>query len=318
MKRETEITKEVARLYGVAEDAVQPLNHFLFPYEKDGAGYMARVLDEPSYQEQLAEAAWVHYLAEGGIGVARPVPSVAGALVEKATVGGDEYCVVSLERVPGAPPTAEEWERPLFRELGRTIGRMHRLTEEFHLEHPGLERADWHAAEIYDPGFIREASGKARARCAEIVAQVRALPRDPATYGLIHGDIHQWNFHLVGGRPVFFDTQECEPHFFAHDLGVLINSAVEESFNGGDINVYAETFVGELLDGYAVERTLTAEWVERLPLFIKLREVMSFIDAHLEWDMRDLSLEQRIILNRYQNAIENDVPVLHIDFRRFC
>lgn len=320
MTRETEITKGIARLFDVGEDAVRPLNHFLFLYEKDGKPYMARVLDEPSHEEQLAEVAWVNYLAEGGIGFARPVPSATGALVEKIEVEGGAYCVVSLEKVPGAPPTAQEWDRPLFRELGRTIGRMHRLTEDFHREHPGLKRADWHAAEIYNPDFIPERSVEARAQCAEIVAQVRALPRDGSTYGLIHGDIHQWNFHLVNGKPVFFDTDECEPHFFVHDLGVLINSAVEESFNGvaGGVNSYAEVFIGDLLEGYAEERTLAGEWIERLPLFIKLREVMSFIDAYLEWDMEDLSLQQRIILNRYQNAIENNVPVLHIDFRRFC
>ena len=44
---------------------------------------------------------------------------------------------------------------------------------------------------------------------------------------------------------------------------------------------------------------------------------MSFIDAYLEWDMTQLSLHQRIILNRYQNAIENEIPVLNIDFKQF-
>jgi hypothetical protein len=44
---------------------------------------------------------------------------------------------------------------------------------------------------------------------------------------------------------------------------------------------------------------------------------MSFIDAYLEWDITQLSVDQRIILNRYQNALENEVPVLHIDFKQF-
>jgi Ser/Thr protein kinase RdoA (MazF antagonist) len=75
--------------------------------------------------------------------------------------------------------------------------------------------------------------------------------------------------------------------------------------------------IANLLEGYAEHQQLTAEWIERLPIFIKLREVMSFIDAYLEWDMTQLSVDQRIILNRYQNALENEVPVLHIDFKQF-
>lgn len=58
-------------------------------------------------------------------------------------------------------------------------------------------------------------------------------------------------------------------------------------------------------------------WIERLPVFIKLREMMSFIDAYLEWDMTQLPLAEKNLLMRYQNSIENEVPVLHIDFKQF-
>ena len=124
---------------------------------------------------------------------------------------------------------------------------MHRLTQKFHDEFPHLQRYHWYKADIYNTDFLPEKSDVVRSKCEELIKLVQSFPQDRATYGLIHGDIHQWNFHLWNNEITFFDTDECECHYFAHDLGVLINSAVEESFNGMDINSYAEEFIINLL-----------------------------------------------------------------------
>ena len=314
---ESQIADKVAELCQVPRESIKILNSLFYRYQRDGEEYVARVTGEPDLAQQQTEVAWVNYLADNGIGIVRAAPSANGALVEEFTLGEDPYFLVSLQRAPGKPPTREQWDRPLFKKLGGQIGKMHRLTQDFHQQFPQLQRGHWHQAEIYNPDFLPQEFDVARGKCAEVIEQVQALPKNKDTYGLIHGDIHQWNFHLWRNKTILFDTDECEMHYFAHDLGVLINSAVEESFNGASVNSYAEEFIGCLLEGYAEHWTLTPQWVAQLPLFIKLREIMSFIDAFLEWDMERLSLQQRIVLNRYQNAIENDVPVLHLDFKQF-
>ena len=318
IRRVRQIAKTVSELYGVHIDNVQPLNEYFYQYEKGSRALVARVLAEPEPDQQRTEVAWLNYLADHGVGIVRAVPSVNENLVESVSIGDEQHCVVSLERAMGAPPTYEEWNCELFKRLGSEIGKMHALTRDFHVEFPGLHRKVWYEWYIYDPNQIPEQFEVARSKCIETVESVKAYPQDSSTYGLIHGDIHQWNLHIWQDEITIFDTNECETHHFVHDLGVLINSAIEESFNGSDINSYAELFIGSLLDGYREHHSLPGEWIERLPVFIRLREIMSFIDAFAGWDMSQISLHQRIALNRWQNAIENDIPLLRIDFGTFA
>ncbi len=313
-----QIVDSISELFDVKPNQIRSLNQYFYPYTNDGGDFVARVLQEPSYAEQTTEVSWINYLASDGVRIVRAVPSVNGELVEEICAGGEQFLVVSLERAEGAPPTNAEWDRNLFKQLGQQIGRMHRATQKFHIEYPALQRTHWHEADIYDVQRIPERFSVARAKCSEVVHLVRSYQEDAGCYGLIHGDIGPCNIHVHNNQVTFFDTDECELHFFAHDLGVLINFAVDISFNGTDVNGYAEAFVGSLLEGYAEYRDLSSVWIERLPIFVKLREVMSFIDAFLEWDMSQISLHKRILLNRYQNAIENEVALVDIDYKQFA
>ena len=312
------IVEYISELFEVNVNEIEVLNQYFYPYKTDCGKYVARVLGEPDFAEQTTEVAWLNYLVNQGVRIARAVPSVNGELVEKIHIGDAPYFIVSLERAEGAPPTNREWNKCLFRQLGCEIGKMHRATQKFHDEYPDLHRAHWYEADIYNVEFIPEKFSVARSKCAEIVHQVRSYRQDATCYGLVHADIGPSNLHVWNNEITLFDTDECELHFFAHDLGVLINFAVDISFNGTGINSYAETFVGNLLEGYADHQELPKEWIERLPIFIKLREVMSFIDAFLEWDMTQISLHQRILLNRYQNALENNTALVNIDFKQFA
>ena len=314
---EKQVARYVCDLFAVGAHEVQTLNHFLYPFKKDGREYMARVLAEPDLTEQQTEVRWLDYLAERGVGMVRPLPSVNGALLECVEIDGVPHGLVALQKALGAPPTAAEWNPALWKKLGRTIGQLHEVTVEFHGEYPELKRAPWHGADIYDSRQLPAEFDLARGKIDALVELVRSLPQDNENYGLVHGDIHQWNFHLHAGEILFYDTDECEMNYYAFDLGVLIYFSVVSSFNGRDVNDYAEAFIGNLLEGYAERRSLSGEWVERLPVFIKLREMMSFIDAFIEWDIDKLSFAEKNLLMYYQNAIENEVPVLHIDFKQF-
>ena len=70
------------------------------------------------------------------------------------------------------------------------------------------------------------------------------------------------------------DLVGSEVNYFASDLGVLIYFSVVSSFNGNEVNDYAEQWF------------LPGEWVERLLVFIALWGMMCFIDAMLRMGYR--------------------------------
>lgn len=314
----TNIIQQLSELYEVPPDHIKTHNEIFYPFHKDGVDLVARVLSAPDLKQHRVEALWVNFVAERGGPTVPIVPAPSGALVETLDVNGTKRFVVAFERAPGAPPTPEEWNPRLIGKLGTAIGKLHVLTRQFHQQHPECRRLDWHDCDIYDwDTWLPKEHEAIRSRCAALEAEIRSLPIGAETYGLIHGDIHQWNMHLHGDMLHFFDTDECECNYLVHDLAVAIYFGVEASFHGASVNAYAERFVGELLEGYACHQMLEPEWIERLPLFIKWRQVMSLVDAHLEWDMDRISDDERILLNRYRSSIENDLPVVHVDFTRF-
>lgn len=92
------------------------------------------------------------------------------------------------------------------------------------------------------------------------------------------------------------DFQDCEKHFYIFDLAVPIYSALEYSFVGN----------GNIVDGYQEENEISKEMIDKLPLFIRLKEIFEYSLMHMYWNKEELTEEQVRIMNLYRLRIENN------------
>lgn len=156
-------------------------------------------------------------------------------------------------------------------------------------------------------------------KLGQVIGKMHRLSKgNKDTYGLIHGDVCQGNFFLNDDKITLIDFQDCEHNYFIFDLAAVIYFAVENSFNGNDINSYSIEFIKALLKGYRKECNIDSFWIEKIPLFLKLREMLSFIILHCYWDVESFDEDRKALLNLYRKNIEYDIPVLNIDFKQFC
>ena len=298
----SDIIGALSNLYGLSPQKFKPINRFFYGYDD----HILRVIHHRSKTEVTDEVHWINHLADRGINVTRVLPSATGQLFDTLKLSDKVYFITTFEKAKGKPPTQTEWNANLFHKIGQLIGKMHKATKSYA---PIGNRKDWYEDDICDydkylPGdhtFIRQ-------KCNEVIEEVKTLPKNKNTYGIIHSDIHQTNMHLHNGEITLFDFDDCEQHYFINDLAIVIYWGLEVSFNGTDIQTYTTTLTKHLFEGYRTENDLDAFWFNQIPKFLKLREVISLIDAHREWDLDNLNENQKIILNHYRKNIEQDRP----------
>lgn len=60
----------------------------------------------------------------------------------------------------------------------------------------------------------------------DLINEMMALPKDKDSYGLIHNDMHQWNFLLDGDKINVFDFDDSLHGWFALDIGIALYHAL--------------------------------------------------------------------------------------------
>jgi len=309
MKPSTDdIIEAISNLYGLSPQKFKPINRFFYEYED----HIIRVIHHRNEAEVKDEVHWLNHLSDHKINVTRVLPSQTGQLFDTFKRSDTLYFVTTFEKAKGKPPTQAEGNADLFRRIGQLIGKMHKTTKSYT---PIGSRKDWHDDDIcnYDK-YLPINHTLIREKCKEAIEEIQTLPKNRNTYGIIHSDIHQTNMHLRNDEITLFDFDDCEKHYFVNDLAIVIYWSLEVSFNGTDIHTYATTLARHLFRGYAEENDLDVFWFGQIPKFLKLREVISLIDAHREWDLKKLNENQKIILNHYRKNIEQDRPFLDLDF----
>lgn len=198
----------------------------------DQGTYYARVTNYKPYEEQLEEVSWTNALYREGVGVAPAIPSCRGQIVE--LMPPKDIIVVVYKAAPGIHLPRAEWNAEVLAELGRQIGRMHRITQSYEANHPLHHLGDWHDQEEYNfAKYIPAEETAIRAIAANVLAEVKKLPRERATYGLIHGDLWLENILVDRGSSLtMIDFQDCEKHYYMYDMAVPLYSALEFSFAG--------------------------------------------------------------------------------------
>ncbi|MBO4514862.1 MAG: phosphotransferase [Lachnospiraceae bacterium] len=253
--------------------------------------YVLRIsaLGDRSAEEYLAEAEFVHYLAKNGAPVADVIPSKAGRLVE--SFGNGAECYASLfayakgmllsdngYRYRDGAPLSE-----LFYNMGKTIGAIHRLSKEYHPTHRRQQYFDKYNMEYIDK-LIPETYAELKEAIADRLEKFRALPMDMESYGLVHFDFSDGNYHVdySDGAITTFDFDNCIYCWYMFDLAHLWTHGVGWGMwiEDGEkrLKYLKENYFSVVLEGYRSETSLPENMLERLQLFIDMVHIENIVD----------------------------------------
>jgi len=189
--------------------------------------------------------------------VSAPIPRRDGELVTELDAPEGRRYATLFAHAPGTRLTGEA-SPTAFASLGRATARIHAACDSY--TGPFTRRPLDAQSLLVEP--LRRLGRERPERQPEIAAlekvsarlaaRMDGFPREPAAYGICHGDITPGNAHLTtGGRVEVFDFDLCGPGWRAYDLASLR----WEAACAGWPPAVAEAF----LQGYESERRL-AGW----------------------------------------------------------
>jgi len=300
-------------VYPIDVIKVESVTDEMFRCTAEDGEYFARITNYKSFEAQVEEVHYTDFLCKEGLGVSPAIPSINGKAVEKITLENNEVLAVLYKSAPGRHLSRNEWNADIFKELGRQIGLLHRLSKKFEEAHKVRSINDWHDNEEYAfLDYIPKDESSIRAIAEEVLFSIKTIPKNHSNYGLIHGDL--WLENILVDEDLnmtMVDFQDCEKHFYIFDLAVPIYSAIEYSFvGGGNIVEYGRGITKAISEGYQEEHELSAEMLGKLSLFIKLKEIFEYSLMHMYWDKEKLSEEQIRIMNHFRMRIELDHSIV--------
>lgn len=314
------VVDEALPRYGLAKSDLGTqggFESFVYPCMHDDKRRILRISHSlHRAADQIAsEIDWIHYLAANEVMACAAVPSIDGKLVEVLNDGSEYFTATLFERAPGGPARADEWQPPLFEKMGRMMGRMHAVTKDYLPRDQRSKRPEWHEevrgnAEKYLPSSQRAIIDKFNL----VLDECHALPKDSESYGLIHVDFHRGNFFVDDGEIYLFDFDDCQYSWFADDIAIALFYAVPHDCTSTQDLDAARNFMEHFLAGYRTQNSLSDDWINCIPLFLRRREIDLYTMVHRSMNLDDLDPWASSFMDRRALKIQSDVPYVDIDF----
>lgn len=241
-------------------------------------------------EEYLAETGFVRYLAANGASVADVVPSKNGRLVEIFPADGVTVFVSLFEYAKGMLLSDNGYRyregaplTELFYNMGKTIGAIHRLSKVYRPEHRRAEYFDKYNMD-YINTVISDEYAELKAAIAERLEEFAGLPKDAESYGLVHFDFSDGNYHvdMTNGDIVTFDFDNCINCWYMFDLAHLWTHGVGwcQWMQSGEerLRYMKDVYFATILEGYRSETGVSGELLSKLPLFIDMVLIEGIVD----------------------------------------
>lgn len=302
-----EILTQLNKRYPIHITKMEAVTDEMFRCTAEDGDYFARITNYKSCEEQLEEVEYTDFLSKKGLGVSQAISSSNGKTVEKLVHNNQELLAVLCKAAPGIHLARNQWNADILKEVGRQIGKLHRLSRKFEELHPIKYINDWYDNEEYDfLKYIPKEESTIRDVAEETLSAIKQIPKNSSNYGLLHGDLWLENILVDKNSNVtMVDFQDCEKHYYIYDLVVPIYSAMEYSFaGGGNIMEYGRNITKAIIKGYQEENDLPLEMLDKLSLFFKLKEIFEYSLMHMYWDKEKLTENQIRIMNLFRMRLE--------------
>ena len=253
-------------------------------------------------KDYIAETEFVHYLAQNGALVADVIPSVNGKLVEVVEASGGAACDSGASPVfislfeyakgmllcdngyryrEGAP--LEEY----FFNTGKTLGKIHALAKRY-VPATDCRRPDYF--DKYNMDYIHKLIPDIPTVYSDLknaisirLEKFHALPTDTQSYGLVHFDFSDGNYHIdmTTGDITVFDFDNCIYCWYMFDLANLYlhgEGWARHISDPKEREAYMQHYFDTILEGYKTEATIDDTLLNQLPLFIDMVMIENIVD----------------------------------------
>ncbi|MFX3673642.1 MAG: phosphotransferase enzyme family protein [Paenisporosarcina sp.] len=320
-----EVLDEAASRYKADATNAKKLGDFenyVYEVERGGKSYILRLTHSShrSKEEVEGELKWINFLNGRGIHVSLVHESVNGELVETVPVSGSNFFVCLFDKAPGSPVqmSSPEFGPELFEKWGAITAHMHLATEEYDAsesqrlrwDEDDLIELEKHINPVEDKDIV-EGNRK-------LVASLHQLPQTKETFGLIHSDIHPGNFFYHEGDIHVFDFDDAMYFYFASDIAIPLYYFIWWKYRKETLE--ARSTVGKdilthFLKGYMSVREISREWVERLPMFLKLRDytLYGIFNKKVDLSAKEHEIENQLVAEIRERLIKNE-PIVDLDY----
>ncbi len=322
MEIPVDVLKEASARFGFEPDSLRFLGGMdgvVYETEADGKPLVLKL--EPITPDRLAAVRekfeFITYLSQHGVRSVAPLPSAQGNLVEVITTRKGLFAATSSLKAPGRHVGAEDqeaWTPALFRAWGGVMGQMHRLAREYpYWRRPTADRTaldldteiqDWR---MEHASFAQTCpDGEVRQRWLKLGETLQTLPVERGGFGLIHNDLHPWNFLYDQSSITVIDFDVCCYHWFITDIAIAVFHACwgEMAERPDNCQAFAHSFLNEFLTGYLRENPLSRDWLSCLPLFIHYREMLLFTALSNSWPSPRKDWQSRMVDALYRQCLD--------------
>lgn len=318
------ILKDMKNTYGLEEDCrlLGDFENFVYEVNKGGTPYILRLTHQShrSFHNIAAEIDWLNHLFSEGIQVPEVMMASGERIITAGCRDGSSFYACLFSKAPGRPikVTDREFDKDLFRSWGRIIAQMHEATANYKANAEIGARPGWDEEDVLFPERYVPAEGHARiiANSRELISRIKTLPAGKDSFGLVHTDLHSGNF-FFGGKKVYpFDFDDCAYHWFASDIAIPVYYSVLYRFKNGtqqEKNAFAAGFLKEFASGYEEIRQLPPGWLDQLPLFLKLRDVVLYTVLHKKIAPEDRSTGLLSMMADLKGRIEDKQPIFTLE-----
>lgn len=327
---DSKILETATDRFGTRKDALKKFPEFegaanlVYEYATDKKPLILRIsfTTERTLEQIQAELHFVNYLSENGVNVSKPVPSQNGNLVETIQAAGIPFHVVTFVKGKGmrVPDNGYRYrtDAPIeeyFSNWGRILGQMHALTKNYHPESDEIKRPEWfdlHKNRLAKATQLPDRLHRVQEQIQSLLNELKSLPRNEDTFGLIHGDFNDGNFTVdyTNGNINVFDFDDSCHFWFMYEIASAWEGGIGRAMFRGlsERKSFMERYMEQVMEGYNRENSLSAEWMDRLPTFIKLIQVEEFLHYAQYIDEPDDELQGE--LNYKIKCIENEIPYM--------
>ncbi len=251
----------------------------IYSFQKEGKGYILRLSRRPAecLHQTKAEMDWLYYLASKGLSVSLPLADINGRLVMLTEYDSQSYIVSAFEAVGGKfwdKNNPDRWNDRIFYNWGKAMGEIHNLTKDYSPANPTDVREAFNGRQALMPSI--KACPSVNNIAEALIDEMMSLPKGRDSYGLIHYDIHPWNFFVEGDKINLFDFDDSLYGWFALDMGIALYHGLWWGRKNDEQKDFTESIIKNFIGGYLSGNQLTDFWLSKIPLFMRFRQVCKF------------------------------------------
>ena len=318
-----EIKNEICRKLGVEIGSLKKLGDFenyVFSCRRSETLTVLRITHSShrSYNDIIAELKWLEFLLAHNVSVVNFIQAESSDPAVEAEAGDSSFIGVLFEMIPGKIVEVRGEEPEIIEKWGEITGKIQSVSREYNPKEKRYERFHWLQDDLNSnfKKYIPEDEEWAIERFSSLIDHFQKKKRTAENYGMIHRDIHNYNFHLHNGDLTVFDFDDCCRGFYLFDPVISLFHTLEHFNIKRDDGEFIEYFMKNFLKGYGRYMALSVSDLEEFHSVLNMRKMEIYTVLVKKFQGHDLDNKQREWLDNFTNNLKNEERMSDYDFSR--